>query len=96
MSLELKCNVTCLFDPEESQVVQKVFDSPNAFDVASLVAPISAGNAQASVASDKTLLMRQIEDTIGVPAFDQKIRAWMERALRTEVTQALLKKKEHI
>ena len=78
------------FDPAEVQV----FRSTGKYDFSSLVASISAERAEASVPSDKSLLMKQITETIGVRSFNERLRRFMESAIQTEVAQAALLRAE--
>ena len=84
-ALNTGVNIECIFDPAEAEVLRS-----SAFDFSKVTQAISVERAQASVPSDKALLMRQILETIGVSSFDAKLRAFMHNALRAEVlTQAV-------
>ena len=85
-AIECGCDVHMVFDPKQAEVFRTTH-----FDFSSVIADINAENAQASVASDKQLLMNQIVATTGVAPFNEKIRRFMETALQAEViTQTML------
>ena len=56
--------------------------STTGFDVKTLIGSVDAANANATVRSDKLMILGEIDGSIGVAAFDSKVQGFMESALK--------------
>ena len=59
------------------------------FDAEDAVGEIDAANAGASVASDKDMIMRLIEEQVGLDRFNSEMREYLLKAFKATVTGVL-------
>ena len=64
--------------------------SKSDFDVKTLIGSVDLNLATASVPADRAMIMQEIENTIGVDAFNKQVQRFLEAALKSVAASFLL------
>jgi hypothetical protein len=88
VALESKCKLSMCFGREDTGALFAAVKDRN-FTAADAVGEIDAANADASVASDKALIIGLIENTMGIQRFNATMQAALLKCFKASVTGVL-------
>jgi hypothetical protein len=92
-AIQLGAKIIMCFTPEDAEGFYSKLQKEETFGESTVLVPkIDAGQAQASVESDRVRIFKEITESIGLEKFNAQLQEYLKRALQVTATEALLER----